>query len=146
MQKERERSWGVRWLKLESFKGLWYQRLGVASCLDRLFSAGVIQYEDRGPESWLADPITHDKNPTPKPDITRPRTMVENPLVKVWIAPPIVNVTAPMKRVSRRPRRSPSFPEMMEVTMKEVEDRQMMMLRWERRKLKIAYWKLQSRG
>ena len=57
----------------------------------------------------------HERRPTPNPLIRRPNIIVQNPVVKVWIKPPIVNTTAPTKRVPLRPIRSPTRPAAMEV-------------------------------
>lgn len=58
---------------------------------------------------------TNDNSPTPKPLTIRPTTMIVKPLVKVWIAPPIVKTMAPMNRVPLRPMISPTRPAAMVV-------------------------------
>jgi hypothetical protein len=59
---------------------------------------------------------THDNRPTPNPEINLPITMLGMPPVKVWIAPPIVKITAPVNRVPLRPIASPTRPAASEVT------------------------------
>lgn len=58
----------------------------------------------------------HDKRPTPSPLITRPTTMVLNPVVKVCTAPPMPKITAPANKVPLLPKISPICPAAMEVT------------------------------
>ena len=54
--------------------------------------------------------FTNERRPTPKPLMTRPRIMDQNPTVSVCKAPPIVNTTAPTNRVPCRPIISPTRP------------------------------------
>lgn len=60
--------------------------------------------------------MTHDKKPTPKPDMILPNTMTSKEVAKVWTAPPTEKMTAPQKRVLRRPKMSPTLPAAKEVT------------------------------
>jgi hypothetical protein len=59
---------------------------------------------------------THDSSPTPNPLTNLPTTMVLYPTVKVWIAPPIVKITAPPNSVPFLPMMSPIRPAAIEVT------------------------------
>lgn len=61
---------------------------------------------------------THERNPTPKPLMIRPNTIIVKPLVKVWMAPPTEKMKAPRKSVLLRPSRSPSFPDNSDVTVR----------------------------
>jgi len=65
--------------------------------------------------------ITDESKPTPSPLVIRPKTIVQNPIVNVWIAPPIVNITAPANRVPFRPIASPTRPAATEVTVSGIE-------------------------
>ena len=59
---------------------------------------------------------THDSKPTPNPEMNLPKTMLGTPPVKVWMAPPMVKITAPLNKVPLRPIASPMCPAASEVT------------------------------
>ena len=61
---------------------------------------------------------TNDRRPTPNPATILPTTMIVNPFVNVWIAPPTAKTTAPEKRVPLLPRISPMRPAASDVTMR----------------------------
>lgn len=72
------------------------------------FSAGLISL-------WYTG--THMlRNPTPKPDRMRPKTIMRKPVVKAWKSPPREKMHAPTKMVARRPKMSPTRPARREVT------------------------------
>jgi hypothetical protein len=58
----------------------------------------------------------HDKSPTPSPLITRPKTMILNPVVRVCMDPPMPKITAPANKVPLLPKISPICPAAIDVT------------------------------
>jgi len=70
---------------------------------------------------YLTFKATDESKPTPSPLVIRPKTIVQNPTVTVWIAPPMVNIMAPANSVPFRPMISPTRPAATEVTISGIE-------------------------